>query len=127
MRRVLIVLLLAACGGVQSGPTQSTADVDGDGVPDVRDRCAYVAGTEELDGCAAVKDGRDGDRDGILDAEDNCPEEPEDMDGRDDRDGCPEPDRPVEPPTAAPIAPSAPPVDAGTAVDGGAAPALDAP
>lgn len=123
MRRVLIVLLLAACGGVQSGPMQSTADVDGDGVPDVRDRCAYVAGSEELDGCAAVKDGRDGDRDGIVDSEDNCPEEPEDMDGRDDRDGCPEPDR-VDPP---PAPPTAPPADAGTAIDGGAAPAVDAP
>lgn len=119
MTRVLFMLVLAACGGVQSGPTQSSQDVDGDGVPDVRDRCAYVAGTEALDGCAAPKDGRDGDRDGIMDAEDNCPEDPEDMDGTDDRDGCPEPDR-------APIETPAPPVDAGV-VDGGAAPAIDAP
>ena len=118
MRRVLIVLQLAACGGVQSGPTQSSADVDGDGVPDVRDRCAYVAGTEELDGCAAVKDGRDGDRDGILDAEDNCPEEPEDMDGRDDRDGCPETE---------PTVPAAPPADAGTDAEPAKPPAVDAP
>ena len=125
MRHVLVVLLLAACGGVQSGPTQSSADVDGDGVPDVRDRCAYVAGTEQLDGCAAVKDGRDGDRDGILDAEDNCPEQAEDMDGRDDRDGCPEPDRPV--PERVPGSPTAPPVDAGSAIDGGAAPSPAAP
>ncbi len=121
MRHVVLVLVLAACGGVQSGPTQSTKDVDGDGVPDVRDRCAYVAGTEALDGCAVVKDGRDGDRDGIVDAEDNCPEDPEDMDGKDDRDGCPEPDRPA-------IETTAPPIDAGApAVDGGGAPALDAP
>ncbi len=120
MRRVLFVVLLAACGGVQSGPSQSSQDVDGDGIPDVRDRCAYVAGTEALDGCAALKDGRDGDRDGILDAEDNCPDQPEDMDGTDDRDGCPEPDRPA-------IETTAPPIDAGTAVDGSAAPAVDAP
>jgi len=102
MRRLLFVLVLASCGGLQpTGPAQSSADVDGDGVPDVRDRCAYVAGTEELDGCAAPKDGKDRDRDGILDVEDNCPDQPEDMDGRDDRDGCPEADRAVQPATAA--------------------------
>jgi len=95
------MLALAACGGPR-GPVQSTSDVDGDGVPDVRDRCAYVAGTEELDGCVAPRDGRDGDRDGILDAEDNCPAEPEDMDGNDDRDGCPEADPPKEPAPAVP-------------------------
>ncbi len=120
-----MALALAACGGAPTGPAQSAADVDGDGVPDVRDRCAYVAGTPELDGCAAVKDGKDGDGDGILDAEDNCPAEPEDMDGRDDRDGCPE---------ATPGAPmvdggAAPSVDAGAApvVDAGVAPVTDAP
>ena len=114
-------LVLAACGGAQSGPAQSTQDVDGDGVPDVRDRCAYVAGTEALDGCAAVKDGRDGDRDGIVDAEDNCPEDPEDMDGKDDRDGCPEPGHPA-------IETTAPLSDAGAPpLDGGAAPAVDVP
>jgi len=107
MRCVLFVLALAACGGPQpSGPAQSSADVDGDGVPDVRDRCAYVAGSEELDGCAAPKDGKDRDRDGIPDAEDNCPDEPEDMDGRDDRDGCPEAD-PASPPAAPAPAPAA--------------------
>ncbi len=108
MRRVLIVLALAACGGPQqSGPVQSTSDVDGDGVPDVRDRCAYVAGTEELDGCAAPKDGKDRDRDGIFDADDNCPDEPEDMDGHDDRDGCPE--AKIKEPAAAVPDPAAPP------------------
>lgn len=34
----------------------------------------------------------DGDRDGILDAEDRCPAEPEDKDGFEDQDGCPDPD-----------------------------------
>jgi len=107
MRRVLFAIALAACGGAQ-GPAQSTSDVDGDGVPDVRDRCPYVAGTEALDGCAAPNDGKDRDRDGLPDAEDNCPDEPEDMDGKDDRDGCPEPDAPpVAPiPDAAPRAPA---------------------
>jgi len=102
MTRVLFAMVLAACGGAQTGPTQSTADVDGDGIPDVRDRCAYVAGSEELDGCAAPDDGKDTDRDGLPDAQDNCPAEAEDMDGKDDRDGCPEPDAP---PVAPPVAP----------------------
>jgi len=97
MRRVVFAVALAACGGPQpSGPVQSTSDVDGDGVPDVRDRCAYVPGTLELDGCAAPNDGKDRDRDGIFDVQDNCPDEPEDMDGKDDRDGCPEADPPPE-------------------------------
>jgi outer membrane protein OmpA-like peptidoglycan-associated protein len=34
----------------------------------------------------------DKDGDGILDADDRCPEEPEDKDGYEDQDGCPEPD-----------------------------------
>ncbi len=35
---------------------------------------------------------RDQDGDGILDDVDQCPTEPEDIDGYDDRDGCPDPD-----------------------------------
>lgn len=34
----------------------------------------------------------DADRDGILDADDRCPNEPEDKDGFEDSDGCPDPD-----------------------------------
>lgn len=34
----------------------------------------------------------DKDDDGLLDFEDQCPEEPEDIDGQDDEDGCPDPD-----------------------------------
>jgi len=34
----------------------------------------------------------DRDKDGILDDEDECPDEPEDKDGFDDEDGCPDPD-----------------------------------
>lgn len=35
---------------------------------------------------------RDGDGDGLLDAEDDCPKDPEDFDSFEDADGCPEPD-----------------------------------
>ncbi len=35
---------------------------------------------------------RDSDKDGIVDALDRCPRDPEDMDGWQDDDGCPEPD-----------------------------------
>ncbi len=45
----------------------------------------------------AVKDKKgccpDGDGDGLCDAEDKCPGDPEDMDGDEDTDGCPESDR----------------------------------
>lgn len=34
----------------------------------------------------------DRDKDGILDGNDNCPNEPEDRDGYEDEDGCPDPD-----------------------------------
>ena len=34
----------------------------------------------------------DADGDGIMDAEDECPQEPEDLDGFEDADGCPDPD-----------------------------------
>jgi outer membrane protein OmpA-like peptidoglycan-associated protein len=34
----------------------------------------------------------DNDKDGILDAADKCPNEPEDFDGFEDEDGCPDPD-----------------------------------
>ncbi len=33
---------------------------------------------------------RDSDRDGVMDSDDGCPSDPEDMDGWDDEDGCPE-------------------------------------
>ncbi|HEX6836860.1 MAG TPA: OmpA family protein, partial [Polyangia bacterium] len=43
-------------------------------------------------GKSAATGGRDGDGDGIPDAQDLCPNEPEDRDGFDDDDGCPDPD-----------------------------------
>jgi OmpA-OmpF porin, OOP family len=68
------------------------ADQDGDGIPDVRDRCPTEAedkdAFEDEDGCPDP----DNDKDGILDAKDKCPNEPEDTDGFEDQDGCPDPD-----------------------------------
>jgi outer membrane protein OmpA-like peptidoglycan-associated protein len=67
-------------------------DRDGDGIPDVRDKCPNEPedkdGFEDEDGCPDV----DNDQDGILDAADKCPNEPEDFDGFEDEDGCPDPD-----------------------------------
>ena len=43
-------------------------------------------------GLMYVHEGTDSDGDGIYDADDKCPTEPEDKDGYQDEDGCPEPD-----------------------------------
>jgi outer membrane protein OmpA-like peptidoglycan-associated protein len=67
-------------------------DSDGDGIPDVQDRCPAEAedkdGFEDEDGCPDP----DNDKDGILDVDDKCPNEAEDADGFEDDDGCPDPD-----------------------------------
>ena len=63
-------------------------DSDGDGVPDVRDRCPTEAedkdGFQDNDGCMDP----DNDGDGIVDGEDGCPDEK----GPKERKGCPEKD-----------------------------------
>ena len=68
------------------------ADRDGDGIPDVRDKCPNEPedkdGFEDDDGCPDP----DNDKDGIPDTVDKCPNEPEDFDGFEDEDGCPDPD-----------------------------------
>jgi len=68
------------------------ADRDGDGIPDVLDKCPDEPedkdGFEDEDGCPDL----DNDKDGIPDAVDKCPNEPEDFDGFEDEDGCPDPD-----------------------------------
>jgi len=43
---------------------------------------------EDNDGCPDP----DNDKDGILDVDDKCPNDPEDKDGFEDADGCPDPD-----------------------------------
>jgi hypothetical protein len=66
------------------------ADLDGDGIPDVRDRCPRDPedkdGFEDEDGCPDL----DNDGDGILDDKDRCPNEPETQNGYQDEDGCPD-------------------------------------
>lgn len=64
-------------------------DRDGDGVPDLEDKCPDVPGTKEDFGCPVSKDS---DTDGISDDIDRCPLDPEDLDGFQDEDGCPDPD-----------------------------------
>jgi OOP family OmpA-OmpF porin len=64
-------------------------DRDGDGVPDLEDKCPDVPGPRENQGCPVVKDS---DGDGIPDDIDRCPLDPEDLDGFQDEDGCPDPD-----------------------------------
>ena len=45
-----------------------------------------------LGACAHASSTADRDHDGIPDAVDLCPDEPEDLDGFEDSDGCPDPD-----------------------------------
>jgi outer membrane protein OmpA-like peptidoglycan-associated protein len=59
-------------------------DNDGDGVPDLKDRCAQQAGPAANDGCPA----RDSDKDGLLDPDDKCPDQAGDA----ANDGCPRDD-----------------------------------
>jgi len=62
---------------------------------------------------------KDADGDGIVDGEDQCPSEPEDMDGDADEDGCPEEDPVVQaPPVPLPPAPEPGDMDADGIVDG---------
>jgi hypothetical protein len=116
MRIAWTMILLAACATTQGQPPglQPANDVDGDGIRDVVDKCAYDPGPEP-DGCPLAKKpedkastidvtqtpntplppkGNPGDRDadGIPDASDKCPDQPEDMDSFADADGCPDPD-----------------------------------
>lgn len=57
-------------------------DVDGDGVPDARDRCKLDFGELRFNGCP------DRDHDNIPDADDACPDEP----GDETTNGCPDDD-----------------------------------
>ncbi len=57
-------------------------DTDGDGIPDVKDKCPLVPGDKILGGCP------DRDGDGVVDKKDNCP----DIAGPADLKGCPDSD-----------------------------------
>ena len=78
-------------GGKKSEPAPAPVakavedDRDHDGILDADDKCPDVAGTKELQGCAAPADR---DHDGILDADDKCP----DVAGVKDLQGCPDKD-----------------------------------
>jgi len=65
-------------------------DRDGDGIPDVRDRCPNTPedrdGFQDQDGCPDP----DNDQDRIPDASDKCPNHPETYNGFQDQDGCPD-------------------------------------
>jgi outer membrane protein OmpA-like peptidoglycan-associated protein len=65
-------------------------DTDGDGIPDVRDKCPDRPedkdGFEDADGCPDI----DNDGDHVLDIADKCPNEPETVNGFEDEDGCPD-------------------------------------
>ena len=73
-------------------PPPGPPDADGDGIPDVDDRCPNEAEDEDdfrdEDGCPDP----DNDGDGILDDDDDCPMDKEDIDRFEDEDGCPDPD-----------------------------------
>ncbi len=68
---------------------QGCPDTDGDGIPDNEDDCPTQPGPKETHGCPVSKDS---DGDGIPDDIDRCPLDPEDKDGFQDEDGCPDPD-----------------------------------
>ena len=83
---------LTASLGAGTGLTQ------GYGAPDVRllGGVAYrfepLATDEEDEEPTPAAEPVDSDGDGLLDPEDACPSEPEDIDGFEDADGCPDPD-----------------------------------
>jgi outer membrane protein OmpA-like peptidoglycan-associated protein len=60
------------------------ADRDGDGIPDMEDKCPDNPGPAEHEGCP------DTDMDGIFDNVDKCRTDAEDKDGFEDEDGCPD-------------------------------------
>ncbi|MBA3829682.1 MAG: OmpA family protein [Taibaiella sp.] len=63
------------------GKNDDTTDTDGDSVPDSRDKCPYVAGSADNQGCPPS----DRDHDGVNDAIDKCPDVP----GPISNNGCP--------------------------------------
>ncbi|WP_168210496.1 OmpA family protein [Persicimonas caeni] len=94
-------------------------DNDEDGVADIEDQCPQTPGPADNNGCPVEGEeapkgeegaeadkagetsmpteppsarGPDADNDGVVDANDLCPEQPEDEDGFEDKDGCPDTD-----------------------------------
>ncbi|WP_407659994.1 Ig-like domain-containing protein [Hyalangium gracile] len=69
---------------------EQLVDTDGDGLPDVQDRCPIAAEDKDSfqddDGCPDP----DNDNDTLADASDKCPNEPETKNAFEDEDGCPD-------------------------------------
>lgn len=85
-----------AAGILADDPVNGDLDSDGDGVPNVADKCPGEPedpdGFEDLDGCPDT----DNDGDGIPDDQDGAPFAAEDLDGFDDADGVPDPDNDLD-------------------------------
>src|SRR5207249_4416848 len=79
---------LGAGGGTRLDAGYSP-DRDGDGIPDISDKCPDnpedFDGIQDADGCPED----DADKDGIPDAQDACPKEPGDPDPDPKKNGCP--------------------------------------
>ncbi len=95
MRVWLSMVLLLGCvtppaRAPSFAPRPAETDSDGDGIPDVRDKCPHEPedcdGFADDDGCPDP----DNDADGIADTCDVCPNEKEVYNGWGDRDGCPD-------------------------------------
>lgn len=78
-------------GAVQAGGGRAAGHSSRAQVPDDTASAVQAGGGRTAGhGCPEVS--LDADGDGLGDAEEGCPSEPEDRDGRDDDDGCPDPD-----------------------------------
>jgi outer membrane protein OmpA-like peptidoglycan-associated protein len=118
-REHLDIALVHVAVAVQGSVACSSEDRDGDGIPDIRDACPTVAedmdGIADDDGCPEedvvlapvlmlqdnddllivapdAPTATDSDGDGVHNADDECPQALEDIDGFRDGDGCPDPD-----------------------------------
>ena len=107
MRAIIVLLCLVgsaawACGPATPEPvTGGTEDEPEPGGPERRSGDLQGGSGAQMPINAQVSDGPampddtpagpDRDLDGILDPNDQCPDEPEDRDGFQDEDGCPDP------------------------------------
>ncbi|GEM_PF-836066 len=118
-REHLDVALVHVAAAVEGSAGCSAEDRDGDGIPDIADACPTAPedldGVADDDGCpeedvvlspvgliddnddllvvpTGAPTATDGDGDGVHNADDDCPQAMEDIDGFQDGDGCPDPD-----------------------------------
>lgn len=72
------VLVISTVTSSQNNPNYVIADIDNDGVPDIRDNCVSISNPNQQDinnnGRGDVCD--DFDQDGIINSKDNCPDNP---------------------------------------------------